>query len=141
MRVADYIFKFLADRGTEHVFLVTGGGAMFLNDAIGRGYGFTAIIVAWLAKFNPIAMIAVAFLVVLLENGTTAIGDSLTGAERGSAFSDGGDQILIGIVLFCILACEFFINYKLVFRKDSGVARLISRIGSIGSRGKGKEEL
>ena len=36
MRVADYIFKFLADRGTEHVFLVTGGGAMFLNDAIGR---------------------------------------------------------------------------------------------------------
>ena len=36
MRVADYIFKFLADRGTEHVFLVTGGGAMFLNDAAGR---------------------------------------------------------------------------------------------------------
>ena len=36
MRVADYIFKFLADRGTEHVFLVTGGGAMFLNDAVGR---------------------------------------------------------------------------------------------------------
>lgn len=36
MRVADYIFKFLADRGTDHVFLVTGGGAMFLDDAIGR---------------------------------------------------------------------------------------------------------
>ena len=36
MRVADYIFKFLADRGVTDVFLVTGGGAMFLNDAIGR---------------------------------------------------------------------------------------------------------
>ncbi len=35
MRVADYIFKKLADWGTEYVFLVTGGGAMFLNDAIG----------------------------------------------------------------------------------------------------------
>ena len=120
--------------------LLVMGDTHTLNDTIGRGYGFTAIIVAWLAKFNPIAMIAVAFLVVFLENGTTAIGDSLTGAERGSAFSDGGDRILIGIVLFCILACEFFINYKLVFRKDSGIARLISRVSAIGSRGKGKEE-
>lgn len=36
MRVADYIFKTLADRGVKHVFLVTGGGAMHLNDALGR---------------------------------------------------------------------------------------------------------
>ena len=33
-RVADYIFEYLADRGTRHVFLVTGGGAMHLNDAL-----------------------------------------------------------------------------------------------------------
>ncbi len=36
IRVADYIAKFLADRGIRHVFIVTGGGAMHLNDAIGR---------------------------------------------------------------------------------------------------------
>ena len=36
MRVADYIFKTLADWGTKHVFLVTGGGAMFLDDAVGQ---------------------------------------------------------------------------------------------------------
>lgn len=36
MRVADYIWKFLANRGVRHVFLVTGGGAMHLNDALGR---------------------------------------------------------------------------------------------------------
>ena len=36
MRVADYIFKYLADQGVRHVFLVTGGGAMFLNDALGK---------------------------------------------------------------------------------------------------------
>ncbi|HUD46691.1 MAG TPA: thiamine pyrophosphate-binding protein [Candidatus Baltobacteraceae bacterium] len=35
-RVADYIFDYLADAGTKHVFLLTGGGAMFLNDALGR---------------------------------------------------------------------------------------------------------
>ncbi len=36
MRVADFIAGFLANRGVRHVFLVTGGGAMHLNDAIGR---------------------------------------------------------------------------------------------------------
>ncbi len=36
MRVADWIWKTLADWGVEHVFLVTGGGAMHLNDALGR---------------------------------------------------------------------------------------------------------
>jgi acetolactate synthase I/II/III large subunit len=36
IRVADYIFRTLADHGARHVFLVTGGGAMHLNDALGR---------------------------------------------------------------------------------------------------------
>ncbi len=36
MRLADYVFQTLADRGVRHLFLVTGGGAMHLNDAIGR---------------------------------------------------------------------------------------------------------
>ena len=34
MRVAQYIARFLAERGVRHVFTLTGGGAMFLNDAI-----------------------------------------------------------------------------------------------------------
>ncbi len=34
MRVADYIFKYLADYGIKHVFLVVGGSAMHLNDAL-----------------------------------------------------------------------------------------------------------
>ena len=36
MRVADYLFRTLADRGVRHVFMVSGGGAMHLNDALGR---------------------------------------------------------------------------------------------------------
>lgn len=36
MRVADYVASFFADKGITHVFLVTGGGAMHLNDALGR---------------------------------------------------------------------------------------------------------
>lgn len=38
-RLADYVFEYLASKGVEHVFMVTGGGAMFLNDAIGRTPG------------------------------------------------------------------------------------------------------
>ncbi|MEO5969016.1 MAG: thiamine pyrophosphate-binding protein, partial [Bdellovibrionia bacterium] len=36
IRVADYIAQTLARQGIEHVFMVTGGGAMHLNDAFGR---------------------------------------------------------------------------------------------------------
>jgi acetolactate synthase-1/2/3 large subunit len=39
IRVADYIATFLAGKGVRHVFLVTGGGAMHLNDAFGRCEG------------------------------------------------------------------------------------------------------
>ena len=41
MRVADYIAQALAEMGLTHVFLVTGGGAMHLNDAFGRAGGLT----------------------------------------------------------------------------------------------------
>jgi len=34
MRVADYIFRYLADYGIKHIFIVTGGGAMHLNNAL-----------------------------------------------------------------------------------------------------------
>lgn len=36
MKVSDFVFKFLAEHGVRHVFLVTGGGAMHLNDSLGR---------------------------------------------------------------------------------------------------------
>src|SRR5262245_18813906 len=36
MRVADYVARTLADRGVRDVFMVTGGGAMFLNHALGN---------------------------------------------------------------------------------------------------------
>lgn len=38
-RLADYVFEYLASKGVDHVFMITGGGAMFLNDAIGRTPG------------------------------------------------------------------------------------------------------
>ena len=36
MLLADYVFKFLADYGVTDVFMISGGGAMFLNDGLGK---------------------------------------------------------------------------------------------------------
>jgi len=36
MKLSDYVFQFLADKGVRHVFMLPGGGAMHLNDSLGR---------------------------------------------------------------------------------------------------------
>ena len=75
------------------------------------GYGFTAIIVAWLANFNTLGMILIALLIQFLEKGTGQLGNSFP------AFAVGAGNVMIGIVLFCIIGGAFFLNYRLVFRK------------------------
>jgi acetolactate synthase-1/2/3 large subunit len=42
-RLADYVLEFIAREGVKHVFLVTGGGAMYLNDALARVDGIEAV--------------------------------------------------------------------------------------------------
>ena len=44
MRVADYIIQYLAGLGTQHIFLLPGGGAMHLNDAVASNPGVKAVI-------------------------------------------------------------------------------------------------
>lgn len=43
MKVAQYIANYLADKGVSHVFTVTGGGAMHLNDALGHHPALTSV--------------------------------------------------------------------------------------------------
>ncbi len=35
VKLSDWIFRYLADQGVKHVFMLTGGGAMHLNDSLG----------------------------------------------------------------------------------------------------------
>ncbi len=77
-----------------------------------NGQGFTAIMVSWLAKFNPIAMIATALLVVFLQQGAKEISSYFR-------VSDAFPNMVVGIVLFCIIGCEFFIQYRIVFHKPA----------------------
>jgi len=43
VRVADYVTKFLENKGIKHVFAVTGGGAMFLNDGLAKSTNIKGI--------------------------------------------------------------------------------------------------
>ena len=73
------------------------------------GQGFTAIIVSWLANFNPIVMIVTSGLISFLNSGTSQISQDFN-------VSGALPDVITGIILFFIIGCEFFINYKLVFR-------------------------
>jgi simple sugar transport system permease protein len=91
---------FLLVAGTDHTITTTLSG----------GRGFTAVMVAWMAKFNPLGMIFTSFLLVFLGKGA---GEISTNFGLNQSFSD----ILSGIIIFFLIGCEFFISYRLVFRK------------------------
>ncbi len=92
-------------------FLIVAGKDQTISTMTAGGRGFTAIIVAWLAKFNTFYMLFISFLLIFLERGASQIASSFT------AMNDYASDIVSGIILFFILGCEFFINYKLILRK------------------------
>ena len=83
-----------------------------LTTTIANGRGFTGVMVAWLAKFNPFSMIASSFLLVFMERGA---GEISTIYALNQSFAD----ILTGIILFFIIGSEFFITYRIYFTKKS----------------------
>ncbi|MBP3538482.1 MAG: ABC transporter permease [Oscillospiraceae bacterium] len=90
--------------------LLVGGINHTVSTTIADGRGFTAVMVSWLAKFDPILMIFTSLLLVLLDRGA---GEIATQFSLNQSFAD----ILTGIILFFIIGCEFFISYKISFRK------------------------
>ena len=90
--------------------LLVGGASHSIDSNLADGRGFTAIMVSWLAKFNPFTMVLTTLLIVFLERGAD---------EVSSKFGLNSDfaQILTGIILFFIIGCEFFINYKINFNR------------------------
>lgn len=77
--------------------------------------GFTAIMVSWLAKFNPLYMVLTSLLIVFLQKGAIQIA---TVFGLNSSFSD----IITGIIIFFIIGSEFFINYTFKLRAKGGEA-------------------
>ncbi len=94
-------------------FIAVAGSSHTISTSTAGGRGFTAIIVAWLAKFNTFVMILVSVLLVFLEKGAIQIASQFD-------LNDYASQMITGIILFFILGSEFFINYRLIFRHRKG---------------------
>ncbi len=92
-------------------FIQVAGADYTLSETTTGGVGFTAITVAWLSKLNPIVMVFVSFAIAILKKGANKI-------QTTFKIPASAADVLTGVILFFMLGCEFFINYKLVFRKE-----------------------
>jgi general nucleoside transport system permease protein len=95
-------------------FVKLSGSSFTLSESIGGGNGFSAVIVAWLAQLNAPVMVLVALLFAAMEQGAM-------GMELSLGIPVSVADIIKGLILFAALACEFFINYRIIF--GSGAAK------------------
>ena len=91
-------------------FIIVSGSSHTISTSTAGGRGFTAIIVAWLSKFNTFTMVVISFFLVFMEQGAGQIASQFNLNENAS-------EVITGIILFFILGSEFFVNYKIQFKK------------------------
>lgn len=108
-------------------FLLSGGlaglaGISEVSGAIGQlrptispGYGFTAIIVAFLGRLNPLGIIAAGLILALSYLGGEA-------AQISLGVSDKVAAVFQGLILFSVLSCDTLINFKVRVARVSGAA-------------------
>ena len=92
--------------------LLVGGTDYTVSTTTAGGQGFTAIMVSWLGKFNPLVMVVTTFLIVFMQVGANQVSSTFR-------INDSISDIITAVILFFIIGCEFFINYKIVFRKSA----------------------
>lgn len=90
---------------------LAGGIHHTISTASANNMGFTAIMATWLASFNPLVMMGTCFFIIFISRGMVEV--------RGNFgfTNDSIANIVIGLVYFCVIACSFFITYRVVFRK------------------------
>lgn len=118
---------FDARRTTIFVFLLSGGLAGLagivevtgnvdkLDEKLSLGYGFSAIIVAFLGRLNPYGVFVAGLLLALTYLGGEA-------AQISVGVSDKVASVLQGLLLFLVLAADTLIHYRPVIRRTPGVA-------------------
>lgn len=93
--------------------LIVGAKDYTITSNTGDNMGFTAIMTVWLANCDPIAMVGTCFFVAFMSNGM----------DHASTYANITDSSIVnlalGLVYFIIIACKFFIDYKVVFRNKA----------------------
>ena len=91
--------------------LLVGSVNFTLNSTIEENMGFTAIMATWLGKFNPFIMIATSLLIIFMSKGM-GFASSYFDLNNASIAN-----VLVAFMYFIIIACEFFILYKVTINK------------------------
>ena len=89
--------------------MVAGSSHSITPNSVG-GNGFTAIMISWMSKFNPIVMVFSSLLVCFLQRGASQIASDLS-------LNSSVGEVLTGIMILFIISSEFFVNYKIHFRR------------------------
>ena len=99
--------------GLVGFFLIARTGPGLSSDTP-NNMGFTAIMTSWLAAFNPLMLFLSCFFIAFITRGMSQV-------QQGFSLTDNSIvSIVVGLIYFCVIACSFFINYKIVFRKKEG---------------------
>lgn len=92
-----------------------------LQPSISPGYGFTAIIVAFLGRLNPLGAIVAGLLLALTYLGGEA-------AQTVLGLSDKVVRVFQGMLLFFVLGCDTLIRYRIrVTGRDAPAAATVVR--------------
>lgn len=91
--------------------MIVSGSNYTLADTAANGYGFTAIVVAWLSKLNPFVMVIIAAMLAILKKGSNVI-------QTDFGIPASASDVLTGLILLSMLASEFFVRYRVIVRKD-----------------------
>ena len=97
-------------------FLLVGSVNHMVSTSMDGNMGFTGIMVAWMGKFDPLIMAGVALFINFLTRGMAQVNTDF--GYTSSALSD----IVVGLIYFFFIGCEFFIVYKVHFnfRRSGG---------------------
>lgn len=84
--------------------------------------GFTAVLVAWLANFNPLVMGGISFVLAFLTLGTSKVSSTYRLGNNDLS------NVIIGLIFFAILISEFFIRFKVKFNEQNELYKKVSNI-------------
>ena len=90
--------------------LLVGGVNHTITASSANNMGFTAIMVAWLGKLDPLVIVISAFFVTFIDKGMSSVNTEF-GISSGAT-----SNIVLGIIYFFIIGCEFFVAYKIKMR-------------------------
>ncbi|MCQ2798773.1 MAG: ABC transporter permease [Bacilli bacterium] len=93
-------------------FILSGAVHQMMSVNMDSNMGFTGIMVAWLSHFNPAVMILIAYFVTFVTRGMSQVNTDF-------GFTDEKlSSVISGIIFFLLIASEFFVSYRIVWRAD-----------------------